>query len=135
MAKDRLKNISIKEAAKEHSHLLRDIKQYAETLDNSENPNLDSLDFFVPSIYTVEDNFKTYPCYLLTRKGCDMVAKDAVLQSGEQQFEWVIARAYQYIPGSLKLFLSEDMVRKIVRWLYNKGKDYLDDGKLNNSAK
>jgi hypothetical protein len=63
------------------------------------------------------------------------LAKDAVLQSGEQQFEWVIARAYQYIPSSLKLFLSEDMVRKMVRWLYSKGKDYLDDGKLNNSAK
>lgn len=63
------------------------------------------------------------------------LAKDAVLQSGEQQFEWVIARAYQYIPGSFKLFVSEDMLKKIVRWLYKQGKDYLDDGKFNNSIK
>jgi len=67
---------------KDHAHLLRDIKGYAETLDNSENPNLGSLNFFILSAYTTEGNTKTYPCYLLTRKGCDMVANKMTGEKG-----------------------------------------------------
>lgn len=58
---------------KRHAHLLRDIDGYIEILNNSENPSLGSLNFFIPCSYTVEGNAKPYPCYLLTRKGCDMV--------------------------------------------------------------
>ena len=61
------------------------------------------------------------------------MAKDAVLKSGQQQEEWVVKKALQLLPLSLRLFLSEDTVRKIVRWLYQKAKDYADDGQLNNS--
>ena len=60
-------------------------------------------------------------------------AKDMILQSGQEQEEWVVKMALQYLPVSIKIFFSEDMIRKIVQWLYKKGKDYLDDGKLNNS--
>lgn len=61
------------------------------------------------------------------------MAKDAILKSGQEQEEWVVKNALQFLPFSLKVFLSEDTVRKIVRWLYQKAKDYADDGKLNNS--
>lgn len=60
-------------------------------------------------------------------------AKDAVLKSGKEQEEWVVKKAFQFLPLSLRLFLSEDTIRKIVKWLFGKLKDYIDDGKLNGS--
>lgn len=65
---------------KEHAHLMRDIKGYEIVL--SENPNLDSQDFFVPNTYKVAGNNKTYPCYLITRLGCDMVANKMTGEKG-----------------------------------------------------
>lgn len=61
------------------------------------------------------------------------MAKDAILKSGQQQEEWVVKKAMQHLPLSLRIFLSEDTIRKIVKWLYQKAKDYADDGQLNNS--
>ena len=52
-----------------HTDLLRDIRNYISYLGYS-NP-VD--DFFIPSTYKVSGNKKTYGCYLLTKKGCDMV--------------------------------------------------------------
>lgn len=60
-------------------------------------------------------------------------AKDAVLKSGQEQEEWVVKKAYQFLPVSFRVFISEPVMRWIVHWLYKKGKDYLDDGKLNSS--
>jgi len=67
---------------KEHSNLMRDIRGYAETLDASENSNLNSLNFFIPHTYTVAGNSKQYSCYLITRKGCDMVANKMTGEKG-----------------------------------------------------
>jgi hypothetical protein len=63
------------------------------------------------------------------------LAKDAILHSGQQQEEWVVTKAIQFMPISLRIFLNEDAVRKIIKWLYNKAKDYADDGIVNNSIK
>lgn len=60
-------------------------------------------------------------------------AKNAVLLSGSSQEEWVVRKAYKFLPRSLTIFISEEVMRKIVRYLYRVSKDYLDDGKLNNS--
>ena len=59
---------------KRHDNLSRDIKKYCEVLTQNEmNSNLRATDYFVPATY--QDNLnRTKPCYLLTRKGCDMVA-------------------------------------------------------------
>lgn len=57
---------------KEHDQLLRSIRGYIKVLDQS--ANLQTDDFFIESTYKNENN-QSYPCYLLTRKGCDMVAK------------------------------------------------------------
>lgn len=67
---------------KEHSHLMRDIRGYSKILARSENPTLDSQNFFIPSTYRVEGNNKTYDCFLLTRKGCDMVANKMTGEKG-----------------------------------------------------
>lgn len=61
------------------------------------------------------------------------MAKDAILKSGHQQEEWVIKKAYQYLPRKLTVFINEDRMRKIVHYLYARAKDILDDGEMNNS--
>lgn len=63
------------------------------------------------------------------------MAKDAVLKSGAQQEEWVVKKAYQFLPRSITIFISEEVMRKIVHYLYVKAKDKLDDGQLNGSVK
>ena len=62
------------------------------------------------------------------------LAKDAVLNSGKEQEDWVVQRIWPCLPLPVKIVLSEEMFRKLIRWLYGKAKDYLDDGELNNSA-
>jgi hypothetical protein len=61
------------------------------------------------------------------------MAKDAILKSGDEQVDWIIRRAYLWLPKSLVMFISEGKMRKIICYLYHKSKDYLDDGKINNS--
>jgi len=61
------------------------------------------------------------------------LAKDAILKSGHQQEEWVIRKAYQFLPKKITLFINEQRMRSIVHYLYVKAKDYVDDGELNNS--
>ncbi|MFA9398379.1 MAG: Rha family transcriptional regulator [Clostridiaceae bacterium] len=63
---------------KEHKNLMRDIKGYVEILTSS---NLSSLDFFIVSEYQDNKN-QTRPCYLLTKKGCDMVANKMTGEKG-----------------------------------------------------
>ena len=52
-----------------HTDLLRKVSNYEEILTNAK---LRSLDFFIPSEYKSKQN-KTLPCYLLTKKDCEMV--------------------------------------------------------------
>lgn len=56
---------------KRHADLMRSIDGYIEIL--GQNAKLRSDNFFVKSSYQAGTG-KTYPCYKLTRKGCDMVA-------------------------------------------------------------
>lgn len=56
---------------KRHDHLIRDIKGYIKVLEG--NPKLGSQQFFKESTYINKQN-QVQPCYLLTKKGCDMVA-------------------------------------------------------------
>ncbi|WP_246277272.1 Rha family transcriptional regulator [Neobacillus endophyticus] len=64
---------------KDHSNLMRDIRGYVSILENSK---LNSQNFFIPSTYKTEGNNKTYDCFLLTRKGCDMVANKMTGEKG-----------------------------------------------------
>lgn len=63
---------------KRHDHLLYDIRRYAEILDSQD---LGSHQFFIPSHYLNAQN-KEQPNYLLTRKGCDMVANKMTGEKG-----------------------------------------------------
>lgn len=64
---------------KNHKHLLRDIKGYNQIISTS--PKLDPLDFFIPGTYEDSKGEKR-PYYLLTKKGCDMVANKMTGQKG-----------------------------------------------------
>ncbi len=56
---------------KDHKNLLRDIRRYCSALEDGSK--LNSHGFFIESNYINSQN-KPQPCYLLTKKGCDMVS-------------------------------------------------------------
>lgn len=62
---------------KTHAHLLRDIDGYIQILGKS---NFGLSDFFIESGY--ESGNRQYKCFLLTRKGCDMVANKLTGEKG-----------------------------------------------------
>ncbi|HEB5000165.1 TPA: phage antirepressor KilAC domain-containing protein [Clostridioides difficile] len=64
---------------KDHNQLLRSIRGYISALKQSAKLHTD--DFFIESTYKNENNQK-YPCYLLTKKGCDMVANKMTGEKG-----------------------------------------------------
>lgn len=67
---------------KRHDHLIRDIDSYIQAMNEDQNPNLGSDFFFVESSYTAGTG-KNYKCYLLTRKGCEMVANKLTGKKGK----------------------------------------------------
>lgn len=66
---------------KQHAHLMRDIHNYVEILGKSTESNFGLSDFFIPHTYT-DSTGRTLPCYLLTKKGCDMVANKMTGEKG-----------------------------------------------------
>jgi Rha family phage regulatory protein len=63
---------------KRHSDLIRDIRGYLEILGKR---NFTLADFFIESTY-FDSQCKERPCYLITRKGCDMVANKMTGEKG-----------------------------------------------------
>ena len=63
---------------KNHFDLLRDVRKYCDYLGESK---IACTDFFIESSYTTEQN-KEMPCYLCTRKGCEMIANKLTGQKG-----------------------------------------------------
>ena len=56
---------------KRHDNLLRDIQGYIKVIEDSSK--LRTANFFIESTYKNNNN-QSYPCYLLTKQGCEMVA-------------------------------------------------------------
>lgn len=63
---------------KQHFHLLRDIEGYAKVLTES---NFGLSEFFIESTYQ-DGSGRTLKRYLLTKKGCDMVANKMIGEKG-----------------------------------------------------
>lgn len=63
---------------KEHSHLLRDVRNYIEILGKSK---IGFADFFIESYYT-DSQGKPRPHFYLTKQGCEMVANKMTGQKG-----------------------------------------------------
>ena len=66
---------------KQHAHLMRDIKNYCDILEKTNESKIGLVDFFIPSTYT-DGKGENRPCYLLTKKGCDMVANKMTGEKG-----------------------------------------------------
>lgn len=63
---------------KDHSKLLRDIRGYCKYLNEA---NFGVVDFFIESTYT-DSKGEERPCYLCTKKGCDMIANKMTGRKG-----------------------------------------------------
>ncbi|SFD44792.1 Rha family transcriptional regulator [Bacillus sp. UNCCL81] len=63
---------------RDHSDLMKSIRKYAETLHSA---NLPSENFFLSSEY-LNSRKQKQPCFLLTKKGCDMVANKMTGEKG-----------------------------------------------------
>ncbi len=63
---------------KEHHKLLRDIRTYCDYLNESK---IGLVEFFIESTYT-DSKGETRPCYLCTRKGCEMIANKITGKKG-----------------------------------------------------
>lgn len=63
------------------------------------------------------------------------LAKDTILSSGAEQEEWVINKAYQFLPRAITMLISRELMKTIVHKLYISAKDYLDNGKMDGSIK
>lgn len=66
---------------KRHDHLFRDITGYIKIMEESTAPKVGVSDFFIKSTYR-DSTGRTLPCYLLTKKGCDMVANKMTGEKG-----------------------------------------------------
>ena len=64
---------------KNHKDLMRDIRGYVDCMEGERK--IAPSEFFLESTYVSEQN-KTLPCYLVTRKGCEMVANKLTGQKG-----------------------------------------------------
>lgn len=63
---------------KEHKNLIRDINRYIKQMsdgnkDGGGELKIEPSDFFAESTYKTERG-KEYPCYLITKKGCEFIA-------------------------------------------------------------
>lgn len=63
---------------KEHSKLIRDIRNYCDYLNEAK---IGLVDFFVESNY-VDSKGEERPCYNITKKGCEMIANKMTGQKG-----------------------------------------------------
>lgn len=64
---------------RDHNQLMRSIREYIKVLDQS--AKLHAASFFIESTYK-NDNNQSYPCYLLTKQGCEMVANKMTGEKG-----------------------------------------------------
>ena len=65
---------------KEHKELLRDIRRYVGQLGEGK---IALTDFFQEPTYITEQN-KTLPCFLVTKKGCELIAHKMTGQKGTE---------------------------------------------------
>lgn len=104
---------------KRHKNLLADIRGYIEAMENSGELKIQPSDFFIPTTYKNSQN-KEMPCYLLTKKGCDMVANK---MTGEKGVLFTAAYVTAF----------EKMRERVQKNLIPADKAALAEAKLNNS--
>lgn len=100
---------------KEHYNLLKDIAKYCEYLGAV---NFDCSDFFIESTYISEQN-KQIPCYLCTRKGCEMIANKLTGEKGVV-FTALYINAFHKMEDHINRELAEKELRLRISQQYLK---------------
>ena len=66
---------------KSHNHLLRDIRGYCKIMEKANLSKVGQTDFFLENSY-VDAIGRIYPCYLITKMGCELVANKLIGDKG-----------------------------------------------------
>jgi Rha family phage regulatory protein len=134
---------------KRHDHLLRDIDNYVKVLSESTAPNFGVSDFFIESSYQ-DSTGRTLKRYLLTRKGCEMVANKLTGKKGVlftaayvtkfEEMEQAIRNPYSSLSPEVKaiFFLdkkTQEIEIRVARLESSKTIDYGQQLELQNMAK
>lgn len=97
-----------------HKDLLRDIRGYVDVMEKSNERKIAPVDFFIPSTYQ-DSKGETRPCYLLTKKGCDMVANKMTGEKGvlfTAAYVTAFEKMRQHIQGKEVPDQSNDMLNQ-----------------------
>jgi len=102
---------------KRHSDLLETIGGYENYLLNGE---FRSVDFFLPNTYQ-DSTGRTLPCYLLTRKGCDMVANKMTGEKGVL-FTATYVTKFEEMENAIKIAIKDsymitDPIERAKAWI------------------
>jgi len=109
---------------KDHKNLLADIRGYIEAMlkskDKNGKLNFQPTDFFVESSYISSQN-KKLPCYLLTKKGCEMVANKMIGDKGVI-FTATYVTKFEKMENKLKelsqpSYMIEDPIKRAEKWI------------------
>ena len=82
---------------KDHSKLLRDIRNYISQLGEAK---IGFTDFFTEATYVTEQN-KVLPCFQVTKKGCEFIAHKLTGQKGTEFTARYINRFHEMEDGKL----------------------------------
>lgn len=82
---------------KDHSKLLRDIRNYISQLGEAK---IGFTDFFTETTYVTEQN-KVLPCFQVTKKGCEFIAHKLTGQKGTEFTARYINRFHEMEDGKL----------------------------------
>ena len=97
---------------KTHAHLMRDIQGYVEILKKSIESKFGFNDFFIESTY--KDSIgRTLPCYLLTKKGCDMVANK---MTGEKGVLFTAAKIAADAEAEANSKIAQSITPELIQW-------------------
>jgi len=102
---------------RQHSELMKSIRQYCEYLNQGGFP---LVEFFIGTAY-VDGKGESRPCYLLTRKGCDMVANKMTGEKGVL-FTATYVTKFEEMENSLKTSIKDsymimDPIERAKAWI------------------
>ena len=108
---------------KEHSKLLRDIRNYVAQLGEAK---IGFTDFFKEATYTTEQN-KILPCFQVTKKGCEFIAHKLTGQKGTEFTARYINRFHEMEDGKLPCPLNPIIASSVAELdvVVSAGKQYI----------
>lgn len=95
---------------KAHKNLLNDIRKYIEVIRKSTGLKIKPSDFFVENSY-LDSTGRKWPCYLLSKMGCEMIATKL---TGERGVLFSVAYVSTYNEMEAKLCKDQEMKLQLI---------------------